>query len=60
MFFRNVLLICLMGLSACTSPAGNPVKDSRPIGKGPPDRTNPLAHAGDLIFFPIFNPQLGG
>jgi pimeloyl-ACP methyl ester carboxylesterase len=30
MVFRNVLLICLVGLSACASPAGAPVKDTRP------------------------------
>ncbi len=52
MFFRNVLLICLVCLSACASPASIPVEDSRPTAQPASPRPLPANTVEPGIFQP--------
>jgi pimeloyl-ACP methyl ester carboxylesterase len=52
MFFRHALLICLVVLTACAGPAGNPVKDTPPTAQ--PASPHPLP--GKTVEPGIFQP----
>jgi pimeloyl-ACP methyl ester carboxylesterase len=52
MFFRKALLICLVSLSACASPAGNPVKDTLPTAQTASPRPLPA----NTVELDIFKP----